>query len=1185
MRNKKFLKAVFSTFMCSAMALSAFTFGACKTDGNDGGNDDQQQTQPENPGGDTTPEVKNHTVTFDSDGGSKVDNKTVKEGDKVAKPADPTREHYDFVGWYAGETPYDFNSAVNADVALKAKWKLHEYVVTFMADDIVYDKQYVAYGEKAHTVATDPAKPGYTFKQWVTEPEVVYNSAAAIAADTTLTAEWTPKTYSSYEVTFNSNGGSEVTAQSVTVNGTAQEPAAPTKENFTFGGWYSDAALTTPFDFETKIKKATNLYAKWTLNDGVEAVAVDTTYSFNSGDATTADNYYVLKAEDSVQGSSKEFHGITLDATTGKISDNGGTWFQFNTTSVISFYVKAGAKVQIETYQGALTYTVNGVEANGSTYEFNADEKVTVTSAANMYIGKIIVTYPEATEPVTEDTVWSFNSSDNTVQDNYHVFSGNINSGSMPADTHKLIFAGSLRDNGGTWYEMTANTTISFDVSKGCTVKITTYQNHTDYTINGNPADSTHTYTFNRAQTITYKATAQNYIGKIEVTLDKGGDSTEIPDGYEVVTTTCDFKGLAGVYGDGKALAQKVTAGKFEFDAGKCYFESGKNDINTQGVNFYITLSGEGTSNSISFKMDPSASSSFTTLQVLDKNNQAIFTWTKGVDTNTEVSLKNLEAGKYTVTTNKACRISNLKTTELLEQGTPASMTARPSTTDFLMGREFTSAGLSVNVVYANTAVKTPSSFTVDSSSFNGDREGEYIIRVFYTELGETVTATYSVFVYAPGELKSYDYTTNGDKQETLRRVYKTGETVDLKGLTVTTNAHCGDKTKEFILSAADYTVGNVDMSTAGTKTVTLTSKADSTLKVSYEIEVVAPPTVENNQITITVDPSKAVTSTNVHTLNDAITYLSTFDASVIKTINIADGEYKEKVYINIPNVRLIGSAANTPDADTNNGVVIWYDALAGQTDGAGKTYGTNGSATVTIGTGANNFVAKNVTFKNYYNTNALYQESKDITNNTQAVALYVASNSASFYNCKMTGYHDTLYANKGYHYYKECWIEGHTDFIFGSDAVPYFDGCTIYSIGAGANEDNGGYIVAYQNTSTSYGPIFNDCEFTSDDNVKDGSIALGRSWGANFKMVTVNCRISGKYSTAAHTNGTGNGERYCTMSGNEPKPENMLEYGNTGDGSINESIANTCTYMTEAQAAAYGKDKIPALLKFTPEA
>lgn len=1170
------------------MAFSAFTVSACQTGGDNGGDHEQNQPgnpePPENPDGSEIPEVKNHTVTFDSDGGSNVENKTVKEGEKVAKPADPTREHYDFVGWYLGETPYDFESAVKGNLTLKAKWKLHEYVVTFMADDIVFDKQYVAYGERAHTVETDPAKPGYVFKDWVTENEVVYDFAAAIAADTTLTAKWTPKTYSSYEVTFNSNGGSEVAPQSVTANGTAEEPTAPTKENFTFAGWYSDTLLTTPFDFGTKIKKATNLYAKWTLNADVEAVAVDTTYSFNSGDTNTSENYYVLTGADSVQGTSKEFHGITLDATEGKISDNGGQWFQYNKGAKISFYVKAGAKVQIDTYQNALTYTVNGVEANGSIYEFNADEKVTITSAAdNMYIGKIIVTYPEAAEFVTEDTVWSFNSSDNTVQDNYHVFSGNINSDSMPADTYKLTFAGSLRDNGGSWYEVTANTTISFDVSKGCTVKITTYQNHTDYTINGNPANSTHTYTFNRAQTITYKATAQNYIGKIEVTLDKGGDTTEIPDGYELVTTTCDFKGLASVYGDGKPLTQKVVAGKFEFDAGKCYFESNKNDINTQGVNFYITLTGEGTSNSISFKMDPTASSSFTTLQVLGPDGNAVFTWTKGVDTNTDVALKGLEAGKYTVTTNKACRISNLKTTELLEQGLPASMTVRPATVDFLLGRPFTSAGLSADVTYANTAVKTQSAVTVDSSSYNAEREGEYIIRVFYTELGETVTATYSVYVYAPGELKSYDYTTSGDKQETLRKVYKTGEQLSFKGLTITTNAHCGDKNKEFTLSAGDYDVAAPDMTTAGSKTVTITAKSNPSIKITYDIEVVAAPVVENNTVTVTVDPSKAVTSNNVHTLNDAVTYLATFDASVKKVINIADGEYKEKVYINIPNVTIIGSATNVPDADTDNGVVIWYDALAGLTDGTGKTYGTNGSATVTIGSGATNFVAKNITFKNYYNTNALYLESKSITNNTQAVALYVASGSASFYGCKMTGYHDTLYANKGYHYYKNCWIEGHTDFIFGSDAVPYFDKCTIYSIGAGAEETNGGYIVAYQNSTAEFGPIFNDCDFTSDENVKDGSIALGRSWGANFKMVVLNSRISGKYSKAPHTAGTGNGERYCAMSGNNPKPENMLEYGNTGDGAITESIANTCTYMTETQAAAYGKDKIPTLLKFTP--
>ncbi len=1179
MRNKKFLKAVFSAFMCSAMAFSAFTVSACQTGGDNGGDHEQNQPgnpePPENPDGPEIPEVRNHTVTFDSDGGSNVENKTVKEGEKVARPADPTREHYDFVGWYLGETPYDFDSAVKGNLTLKAKWKLHEYVVTFMADDIVFDKQYVAYGEKAHIVETDPAKPGYVFKNWVTKNEVVYDFAAAIAADTTLTAEWTPKTYSSYEVTFNSNGGSEVAPQSITANGTAEEPTAPTKENFTFVGWCSDASLTTPFDFGTKIKKATNLYAKWTLNADVEAVAVDTTYSFNSGDTNTSENYYVLTGADSVQGTSKEFHGITLDATEGKISDNGGQWFQYNKGAKISFYVKAGANVQIDTYQNALTYTVNGVEANGSTYEFNADEKVTITSAAdNMYIGYIKVTYPVAMEPIADGTEISFGTAGN-----YKTFSN-------------VDIVGSPRDNGANDTQFGTGSVISFAVDAKARVAVTAYSNATyvHYTVGlkgGVPsAEQNGDYTFETAKAgvVEIKATDNNnYLVKVTVTYDKGGDTTEIPDGYELVTTTCDFKGLAGVYGDGKPLTEKVVSGKFEFDAGKCYFESNKNDINTQGVNFYITLTGEGTSNSISFKMDPTASSSFTTLQVLGPDGNAVFTWTKGVDTNTDVALKGLEAGKYTVTTNKACRISNLKTTELLEQGLPASMTVRPATVDFLLGRPFTSAGLSADVTYANTAVKTQSAVTVDSSSYNAEREGEYIIRVFYTELGETVTATYSVYVYAPGELKSYDYTTSGDKQETLRKVYKTGEQLSFKGLTITTYAHCGDKNKEFTLSAGDYVVDEPDMTTAGSKTVTITAKSNPSIKITYDIEVVAAPVVENNTVSITVDPSKAVTSNNVHTLNDAVTYLATFDASVKKVINIADGEYKEKVYINIPNVTIIGSATNVPDADTDNGVVIWYDALAGLTDGTGKTYGTNGSATVTIGSGATNFVAKNITFKNYYNTNALYLESKSVTNNTQAVALYVASGSASFYGCKMTGYHDTLYANKGYHYYKNCWIEGHTDFIFGSDAVPYFDQCTIYSIGAGAEETNGGYIVAYQNSTAEFGPIFNDCDFTSDENVKDGSIALGRSWGANFKMVVLNSRISGKYSKAPHTAGTGNGERYCAMSGNNPKPENMLEYGNTGDGAITESIVNTCTYMTETQAAAYGKDKIPSLLKFTP--
>ena len=302
----------------------------------------------------------------------------------------------------------------------------------------------------------------------------------------------------------------------------------------------------------------------------------------------------------------------------------------------------------------------------------------------------------------------------------------------------------------------------------------------------------------------------------------------------------------------------------------------------------------------------------------------------------------------------------------------------------------------------------------------------------------------------------------------------------------------------------------------------------------------------------------------------------------MVKVVNIADGEYNEKVIVNVPNVQLIGSTTNTPDENTNNGVVIVYDALAGKKDPSGAAYGTNGSATVTVT--AAGFVAKNITFKNYYNTNELYNESKKLVSDTQAVALYVDSTKAEFYNCKMTGYHDTLYANKGKQYYYNCWIEGRTDYIFGQDAIVYFNDCTIYTVSAGSDDGNGGYVVALKpSTANSWYFVFNNCDFTGPE-AGSTNIALGRAWGADMKMVVMNSTISNNYSTAAHTSGTTKGERYCTMSGNEPKAGNMLEYNNTGAGAISSSITGTCTVIDGTAAAAYDVANLATILGFTPE-
>ncbi len=73
-----------------------------------------------------------YTVTFDSNGGSAVKAQTVEQGKKVVLPAEPTKDNCDFVGWYTEDNkPYDFDSAVNANFTLYAKWQEIKPAVTY----------------------------------------------------------------------------------------------------------------------------------------------------------------------------------------------------------------------------------------------------------------------------------------------------------------------------------------------------------------------------------------------------------------------------------------------------------------------------------------------------------------------------------------------------------------------------------------------------------------------------------------------------------------------------------------------------------------------------------------------------------------------------------------------------------------------------------------------------------------------------------------------------------------------------------------------------------------------------------------------------------------------------------------------------------------------------------------------
>lgn len=76
-----------------------------------------------------TTEVKKYTVTFDSNGGSKVSSKEVTSGSKVSKPSNPTRTGYKFSGWTLNNKAYDFNSKVTSNIILVAKWTAKTYTV------------------------------------------------------------------------------------------------------------------------------------------------------------------------------------------------------------------------------------------------------------------------------------------------------------------------------------------------------------------------------------------------------------------------------------------------------------------------------------------------------------------------------------------------------------------------------------------------------------------------------------------------------------------------------------------------------------------------------------------------------------------------------------------------------------------------------------------------------------------------------------------------------------------------------------------------------------------------------------------------------------------------------------------------------------------------------------------------
>ena len=213
------------------------------------------------------PEAKTYTVTFDSNGGSDVSPKTqsVKEGEKVQKPSDPTRDEYDFKGWKNNGADFSFDTPISSDITLKAEWEKNTFTVTFDSrggSEVSPKTVKVKKGGKVTKPAADPLRDGFDFGGWTLNDAAFDFDNYTVSDDITLVAKWTKDGKVVYTVSYNYNDGeTDVKIETVEKDSKiTSEPDNPTRDGYDFAGWTKDNSF---FDFDTSITDDITLKAAW----------------------------------------------------------------------------------------------------------------------------------------------------------------------------------------------------------------------------------------------------------------------------------------------------------------------------------------------------------------------------------------------------------------------------------------------------------------------------------------------------------------------------------------------------------------------------------------------------------------------------------------------------------------------------------------------------------------------------------------------------------------------------------------------------------------------------------------------------------------------------------------------------------------------------------------------------------
>ncbi|MCQ2246154.1 MAG: pectinesterase family protein [Bacteroidaceae bacterium] len=258
------------------------------------------------------------------------------------------------------------------------------------------------------------------------------------------------------------------------------------------------------------------------------------------------------------------------------------------------------------------------------------------------------------------------------------------------------------------------------------------------------------------------------------------------------------------------------------------------------------------------------------------------------------------------------------------------------------------------------------------------------------------------------------------------------------------------------------------------------------------------------------------------------------------KVIFVKKGIYKEKLVIPtwLTNIEICGE-------DRDNTIITYDDHANIKLPGTEKGMGT--FRTYTLKVQGQDITIKDITIEN------------NAARLGQAVALHTEGDRLKFINCRFLGNQDTVYTGVAGTrcYFKDCYIEGTTDFIFGPSTA-WFENCDIYC------KINSYITAASTPQDIAYGYVFNNCRITTSEQAD--KVYLGRPWRPYAMTLFMNCTLPKSIRTEGWEN---------WRNPENEKTARYSEYNNKGEGAVTTGRVNWCRQLSKKEASTITMDAV----------